>query len=85
MTEKFQNKYRISSARLQNWNYASDAAYFVTICTQNREYYFGEIFNGIMQLSEIGEMANKFWLEIPNHFLLQNWTNLLLCPTTYTE
>ena len=68
MTEKFQNKYRISSARLQNWDYGSDAAYFVTICTQNREHYFGEIFNGVMQLSEIGEMANKFWLEIPNHF-----------------
>jgi len=39
----FQNKYRISSARLQNWNYANPGMYFVTICTQNRENYFGKI------------------------------------------
>ncbi|MDE5424139.1 hypothetical protein L3073_18145 [Ancylomarina sp. DW003] len=68
MAEKFQNKYRISSARLQNWDYGNNAAYFVTICTQNREHYFGDITNGIMQLSEIGDMANKYWLEIPDHF-----------------
>ncbi len=68
MTGKFQNKYRISSARLQNWDYGSNAAYFVTICTQNREHYFGEISDGIMQLSEMGAMANKYWSEIPEHF-----------------
>ena len=37
----FQNKYRIPSARLQNWNYANPGMYFVTICTQNRENQFG--------------------------------------------
>ena len=68
MTEKFQNKYRIKSTRLQNWDYGSNAAYFVTICTQNREHYFGEIINGSMYLSEIGHLANKYWLEIPEHF-----------------
>jgi len=40
----------------------------VTICTQNREHYFGEITNGAMQLSEIGDMANKYWSEISQHF-----------------
>ena len=68
MPDKFQNKYRISSARLQHWDYGSDALYFVTICTQNREHYFGEIADGKMQLSETGKMANRFWFEIPNHF-----------------
>ena len=68
MTEKYQNKYRIQSARLQNWDYGSNAAYFITICTQNREHYFGEIENNKMQLSEIGKMANKYWFEIPEHF-----------------
>ncbi len=68
MVEKFQGKYRIASARLQHWDYGWNAAYFVTICTQNREHYFGEIENGRMQLSEIGEIAQKCWFEIPNHF-----------------
>ena len=68
MHDKFQNKYRISSARLQHWDYGSDALYFVTICIQNREHYFGEIDDGKMQLSETGKMVHWFWFEIPNHF-----------------
>ncbi len=43
MADLFNNKYRISSARLQSWDYGREAMYFVTICTKNREYYFGEI------------------------------------------
>ncbi len=68
MANKFQNKYRIPSARLQNWDYGWNAPYFVTICTQNRECYFGDIVDGTMQLSEIGHMAEKYWYEIPEHF-----------------
>lgn len=63
MSEKFQNKYRVPSARIQNWDYGSNAMYFVTICTKNREYYFGEIENGIMVLSEIGEIVKTEWLK----------------------
>ncbi len=43
MSDRFQNKYRISSARAKWWNYGWDGAYFITICTRNRESYFGEI------------------------------------------
>lgn len=75
MTNKYQNKYRIPSARLQNWDYGWNAPYFVTICTKNRECYFGDIVETQnlaspqkMQLSEIGEMAHKYWMEIPQHF-----------------
>jgi len=67
MTDKFQNKYRIPSTRLQNWDYAQHAAYFVTICTQGREYYFGEVVNGKMNLSGIGIIADILWHEIKNH------------------
>ncbi len=66
--EKFQNKYRIPSARLQNWDYGRNAAYFITICTENREHFFGEIINDKMKLSEIGFIAEKYWLEIPDQF-----------------
>ncbi len=45
MSDRFQDKYRIPSARLRNWDYGSDATYFVTICTQGRECFFGEIIN----------------------------------------
>ncbi len=39
----FANKYRIPSARLHSWNYGWDGTYFITICTQGRVYYFGDI------------------------------------------
>jgi len=76
MCDKFQNKYRIPSARLKNWDYGSNAMYFVTICTNNRVKYFGEIVETqdfaspqkTMQLSEIGTIAQKCWVEITNHF-----------------
>ncbi len=68
--EKFQKKYRISSARLKNYDYGEDGAYFVTICTKNREPFFGEIVKtqdpeslheSQMQLSEIGEIIQEEW------------------------
>ena len=68
MPKKYQNKYRISSTRLQNWDYGWNASYFVTICTKNRECYFGKIKNSEMHLSDIGIMAKKYWHEIPQHF-----------------
>lgn len=69
MGNKYQNKYRSESARLQPWDYSADAAYFITICTNGREYYFGEILESKqMNLSEIGHYVYKCWSDIPSHF-----------------
>ncbi|MDY0140794.1 MAG: hypothetical protein RBR97_02745 [Bacteroidales bacterium] len=65
--DKFQNKYRISSARLQTWDYASNGAYFITICTKNRVHYFGKIENEKMILSNVGVITDLLWYEIKNH------------------
>ncbi|TAH03348.1 MAG: transposase [Sphingobacteriales bacterium] len=67
MNDKFRNKYRISSARLQNWDYASEGSYFITVCTQNRDHFFGEIENHKMILSNVGVIADLMWYEIKNH------------------
>jgi putative transposase len=67
LPQLFNNKYRIPSARLQNWNYANEAMYFVTICTKNKENYFGKIVNtnndtnAILQPTEIGKIAQIEW------------------------
>lgn len=60
--EKFQNKYRIPSARAA-WHDYNGGIYFITICTHQRENYFGEIIvdeNGEpkMNLSEIGKITD---------------------------
>ena len=78
--DKFNNKYRIPSARLQSWNYGSNGSYFITICTKNREHFFGEIANGEMQLNELGQLAEKYWMEIPNHFPFVELGNFVVMP-----
>jgi hypothetical protein len=46
--------------------------YFVTLCTKNREYYFGQIIKPVidndhfeMQLSKIGQAVESEWLRTP--------------------
>ena len=68
MSDKFRNIYRISSSRLSNWDYSNNGYYFITICTKERNHYFGEIINGIMQFSKTGKVVKKHWLEITDHF-----------------
>jgi putative transposase len=84
MNNKFQNKYRISSSRLKNWDYGKNGAYFITICTGNREHYFGEIVTideeNEMQFNEIGKLANEFWSEIPKHFPFVELGNYQIMP-----
>ena len=68
MSELFKNKYRIHSIRLPGWDYRSPGGYFVTICTKNRECWFGKIHDGEMILSDMGKIADQYWQEIPDHF-----------------
>lgn len=66
--DKFIDKYRIPSSRLQSWDYGANAIYFITICTNHGKHYFGTIEEDKMILNEIGEMANDCWIDIPKHF-----------------
>ena len=61
--KKYKNKYRIPSARHPDWDYGANADYFVTICTHNHQCFFGKISNGIMMLSDIGEIVRFEWVK----------------------
>lgn len=67
MKDRFKNKFRQDSTRLQHWDYGSNAAYFVTICTENRACYLGRIIEDKVQLSSVGIIANILWYEIKHH------------------
>ncbi|MEN8139366.1 MAG: transposase [Bacteroidota bacterium] len=67
MPEKYQNRYRIKSARLEGYDYSQPGMYFITICTDKRKHYFGDIVDGKMQLSEIGVLADELWYSIKSH------------------
>jgi hypothetical protein len=57
------------SIRLKHYDYSQPGAYFVTICTHNRECLFGEIVSGAMVLNDAGKMVEKWWYELNTKFL----------------
>ncbi|MFA7405746.1 MAG: transposase [Pelobacteraceae bacterium] len=71
------------SVRLKEYDYRSAGAYFVTICTFQRECLFGDVVDGEMRLNNFGEIVLEEWLRsevvrnnvsldgfvtMPNHF-----------------
>ena len=78
----YKGKYRIESARLKDWDYATPGFYFVTVCTRQRENIFGEVQEGMMLRSPVGEIVAEelvktetvrenvkmdTWIVMPNH------------------
>ena len=85
--DKYQNKYRISSSRLQGYDYGSHGLYYVTICTKNRTDYFGAIVAPVethncasLQPSIIGKIAHQFWSEIPKHYPFVELDEFIIMP-----
>ena len=56
-------KYKNDSLRAKWWNYSNAGTYFITISTKNKSPFFGEIFDGKIELSEIGKIASEEWLK----------------------
>lgn len=71
------------SVRVRNYDYSQLDAYFITICSWQRECVFGEINDGRMALNEHGEIVKNEWEQtcyirqnveidkyviMPNHF-----------------
>jgi len=59
-------KHRRRSIRLNRYNYSRHGAYFVTICTQDRECLFGNIQHNEIVLNNAGEMVCKTWNDLSN-------------------
>lgn len=55
------------SPRLQGYDYSQSGAYFVTICSHQRQHIFGHIKDSVMILSEAGKIAEARWLALPQH------------------
>jgi len=56
------------SIRLKDYDYSQAGAYFVTICTKDKECLFGNIIEGKMQCNNYAERAVEYWQTIPRHF-----------------
>lgn len=74
------------------WHHYNDGDYFVTICTKNREHYFGKVVNDTVQLTKIGEFL-KLQIEntekirngdvtIPIYVIMPNHVHLIIAVRT---
>ena len=82
----FKNKYRIPSARAY-WHDYNHGCYFITICTNKREHFFGEINDNKMTLSEMGIFADSYVdkinslyedAQILSHVVMPNHIHLII-------
>src|SRR5574344_896885 len=94
MSDKFQNVFRIQSSRA-SWHNYNVGSYFITICTNKRENYFGKIFKNAngdneMELSEIGRYVErclknmtkpKKGINVPLFVIMPNHIHLILIST----
>jgi len=69
------------------WHDYSGAEYFITICTKNREHFFGIVCDGSTQLTEIGKYLDEQiknvqtrypYAEIPLYVIMPNHIHLLV-------
>ncbi|MBN2673228.1 MAG: transposase [Deltaproteobacteria bacterium] len=71
------------SIRLTGYNYAAVGAYFVTICTQHRECFFGEIANREMILNDSGRMVFKCWQWLEEQFNFVQLDQFVIMPNHF--
>jgi len=50
------------STRLKGYDYTQPGAYFVTLVTYHRDEIFGEVANGVMKLSSLGQIVYDEWM-----------------------
>ncbi|PZV17051.1 MAG: transposase [Pseudanabaena sp.] len=68
------------SIRLQGYDYSQSGAYFVTICTFQRQHLFGEVNDEKMQLNVNGQIVSAIWQQIPRHFPTVELDEFILMP-----
>ena len=55
--------HRRRSRRLKRYDYSHAGAYFITVCTRNRECMFGDIADGEMRLNDAGRIVTEEWMK----------------------
>lgn len=72
----YQDKFKIDSKRLKNWDYSGEAVYFITIVTKNRKCIFGSVIDDKMILNDNGQIIENELLKsikIRKNWFFHNW------------
>lgn len=54
------------TVRLPSYDYSQEGAYFITLCTEARASLFGEVNDGAIRLSRIGQIVQDEWERTPH-------------------
>ena len=66
--------------RLKEYDYSQAGGYFITTCTYNREYLFGQVVNYQMMLNKTGETVKQWWLKLEDKFINVKLDNYVVMP-----
>jgi REP element-mobilizing transposase RayT len=81
-TNLFKGKYRTKSLRLEGFDYGTDGAYLITLCSNDRKFIFSEIIDAETHLTPLGKIVDEElektrgvreyatvseWIIMPNH------------------
>ena len=66
--------------RLHKYDYSQSGWYYVTICTKNKEDFFGEIVDGKMVLNSVGNIVKHCWFDLINHYLNIELDEFIIVP-----
>jgi len=61
-------RHRRRSIRLKGYDYSQPGAYFVTVCTHHLACLFGDVVDGEMELSDVGQIVQACWDDLSNHY-----------------
>jgi len=54
------------SIRLKGYDYSKTGLYFITLCVEDKQHLFGDVIDGKMILTPLGQIANDEWLNTSN-------------------
>ena len=66
--------------RLPGYDYSEAGAYYITVCTKDRSYLFGDVVDGEMQLNRFGEIVKSVYGELPTHYPSMSLGSFVVMP-----
>jgi REP element-mobilizing transposase RayT len=68
------------SLRLKEYDYSRPGAYFITICTYEKECIFGKVENERMLLNQSGKIVLEFWNKLPGRYATIELDSFVIMP-----
>jgi len=69
--------------RLRSYDYSQVGSYYLTICTKNKEEFFGGIRNGKMVLNKYGMIISQQWNWLFKQYLYINKDEYIIMPNHF--